>query len=292
MKLQVPDNTYTLLDSGDGEKVEQIGPYRVVRPAPAACYPRSVPAFWEQPHAVYHRSDKGGGEWEFRGPVPEQFDIEMASLKIKVRLTGFGHIGFFPEQQGNWDLIQSLRTSPGEGLQVLNLFAYSGMSTVACLRKGYAVCHVDSARGMVDWAGDNVRLNGLADAPVRWMVDDAVKFVKREVKRSRRYQGFLLDPPAFGRGLKGEVWKLESGIAELMPLLMELCENAPAFMIFSCYTHGFGPMNLERILRSYVTAPGRFFAKELGIREQSGKDYAAGSCAYFLADAVAPEKKC
>lgn len=281
--LNIPENTYTLLDSGEGERLEQIGPYRVIRPAASACYRRSSPDLWKGADATYHRSDKGGGEWELHSRIPEQFPIAMGPLQIKVRLTGFGHIGFFPEQQANWEFIQSLEVETGVDLQVLNLFAYSGMSTVACLRKGLAVCHVDSSKGMVDWAGDNVRLNGLAEAPVRWIIDDAMKFVRREVKRGRRYQAFILDPPAFGRGLKGEVWKLENDLGPLMECLMELCGGNPLFMIFSCYSHGFGPTNLERILRTYLPVSGQFSAKELPLREPSGKLFAAGSCAYYLA---------
>jgi len=277
------DTTYTLIDSGDLRKLEQVGPYRLIRYAPSAAYKPSRPELWDAADAIYHKNEKGGGEWEFRKSVAEKFAIQIAPFEVQVKLTPFGHLGIFPEQQSNWDLIQSMPERGGEECQVLNLFAYSGLSSLACLQRGFGVCHVDSSKGMVDWASENVRLSNFADRPIRYIVDDVLKFVQREVKRGKRYQGFVLDPPTFGRGAKGEVWKLEDEIAHLMDLLMQLCDGAPDFMIVSCHTQGFGPLNLERILRGSIRRPGEFASGELSIPEASGNLYPSGASAHFIA---------
>lgn len=281
--MTLDDTTYTLIDSGDLRKLEQVGPYRLIRYAPSAAYKPSRPELWEQADAIYHKNDKGGGEWEFRKPVAEKFAIELAPFEVQVKLTPFGHLGIFPEQRSNWDLILSMPERGEERCDVLNLFAYSGLSSLACLYRGFGVCHVDSSKGMVDWASENVRLSDLADRPIRYIVDDVLKFVQREVKRGKRYQGFILDPPTFGRGAKGEVWKLEDEISRLMELLMQLCDGAPDFMIFSCHTQGFGPLNLERILRGYIRRPGEFACRELSIPEATGNLYPSGASAHFVA---------
>lgn len=275
------DTTYTLIDSGGLRKLEQVGPYRLVRYAPSAAYRPARPDLWEKADAIYHKNDKGGGEWEFRRPVAEKFAIEIAPFEVQIKLTPFGHIGIFPEQRANWDLILGLPET-GTPCEVLNLFAYSGLSSLACLQRGFAVCHVDSSKGMVEWASENVRLSRLADRPIRYIVDDVLKFVQREVKRGKRYQGFVLDPPTFGRGAKGEVWKLEDEVSRLMDLLMQLCDGKPQFMIFSCHTQGFGPLNLERILRGHITAPGTFASRELTIPEATGACYPSGASAHFV----------
>jgi len=281
--MKIDTSTYTLLDSGNLRKLEQVGPYRLVRYAPSAAYAPSQPAWWEDPDAIYHKNDKGGGEWEFRRPVPEKYAIALPPLTVQVKLTPFGHLGIFPEQQTNWDWLMQYPHPAPATVEVLNLFAYSGLSSLACLKRGFSVCHVDSSKGMVEWASDNVRHSELNDARIRYIVDDVMKFVKREVKRGKRYQGFILDPPTFGRGAKGEVWKMEENISELMGLLMALCGDRPEFMAFSCHTQGFGPLNLERILRGHVKAAGDFRSFELCIPEMSGGLYPSGACAIFQA---------
>lgn len=274
--------TYTLLDSGDNKKLEQVGPYRLVRHAPSAAYMPAKPELWEKADAVYHKNDKGGGQWEYRRPVPEKFTISMAPFTVQIKLTPFGHLGMFPEQRSNWNWIMALPEPQGERREVLNLFAYSGLSSLACLQRGYSVCHVDSSKGMVEWASENVRLSGLAERPIRYIVDDVMKFVAREVKRGRRYAGLILDPPTFGRGAKGEVWKLEDELPGLMAQLMLLCDGAPDFVVCSCHSQGFGPLNLERILRSHITRAGQFSSHELSISEFSGNHYPSGATSNFL----------
>lgn len=280
--MEFDDTTYTLIDSGNLRKLEQVGPYRLVRYAPSAAYRPSRPELWEDVDAVYHKNDKGGGEWEFLRSVAEKFTIELAPFQVQVKLTPFGHLGLFPEQRANWDLILGL-PEPKERVDVLNLFAYSGLSSLACLARGFSVCHVDSSKGMVEWASENVRLSNLADRTIRYIVDDVMKFVQREVKRGKRYQGFILDPPTFGRGTKGEVWKLEDEISGLMDLLMQLCDGQPEFIICSCHTQGFGPLNLERILRGNVRRAGVFGCRELTIPEATGNLYPSGASAHFVA---------
>lgn len=284
MNTTFDDTTYTLIDSGDLRKLEQVGPYRLIRYAPSAAYKPSRPELWKNVDAIYHKNDKGGGEWEFHRAVAEKFTIELPPFMAQIKLTPFGHLGIFPEQRSNWDLILNL-PEPTEKLEVLNLFAYSGMSSLACLQRGFSVCHVDSSKGMVDWASENVKASHLADRPIRYIVDDVMKFVQREVKRGKRYHGFILDPPTFGRGAKGEVFKLEDEIAKLMEMLMQLCGGAPGFVIFSCHTQGFGPLNLERILRGHVRAPGHFACQELCIPEACGNLYPTGACATYIAGA-------
>lgn len=283
------ESTYRLLDSGDCRKLEQVGPYKIVRPAPNAAYKISDPAQWEGPDATYIKSDQGGGDWQYRRPTPESFSISLPPFTVKIKLTPFGHIGIFPEQRANWDFVLNLKTAPVPPLEILNLFAYSGVSTLACLKRGFSVCHVDSAKGMVDWAAENARLSGLAEGKVRWIVDDVLKFVRREVKRGRKYDGFILDPPSFGRGAKGEVWKLERDLPELMEAMMAMCGGSPTFIILSCFTLGFGPANLDRILRTYLPsdARGAFSSVELVIPESSGRVHPRGACAYYAAPGVA-----
>jgi 23S rRNA (cytosine1962-C5)-methyltransferase len=277
------DTTYTLIDSGNLRKLEQVGPYRLIRYAPSAAYKPTRPELWKEADATYHKNDKGGGEWEFHRAVAEKFAIELPPFEVQVKLTPFGHLGIFPEQRANWDLILSLPEPGAERPEVLNLFAYSGLSSLACLKRGYGVCHVDSSKGMVEWASENARLSGLENRPIRYIVDDVMKFVQREVKRGKRYQGIILDPPTFGRGAKGEVWKLEDEITGLMDLLMQLCGGKPDFVIFSCHTQGFGPLNLERILRGHIRRAGTFASSELSIPEATGNLYPSGASASFVA---------
>ena len=281
----MPPSTYSLLDSGDCKKLEQVGPYKIVRYAPTAAYKVSSPELWANPDAVYVKNDKGGGAWDYNKRIPETFTIELAGFTVQVKLTPFGHLGIFPEQAANWSLIEEF-PSGGRVLEVLNLFAYSGLSTMACMRKGYGVCHVDSSKGMVEWASENVRLSGLEGGRVRWIVDDVMKFVNREVKRGKTYEGFILDPPSFGRGAKGEVWKIEDDLPLLMEAVMALCAGKPSFVILTCYTLGFSPLNLERILRTYISAKGRFEPSELVVPEANGRAHPRGACATFVSESL------
>jgi len=285
-------DSYQLIDSGERVKLEQIGPYRIIRPAPEACYPKSIPELWERDiDAVYVRSDEGGGHWEYQNLIPQQFPVSIGNFKAYAKLTGFGHIGFFPEHLQLWNLLLNLNTNDPSNIQVLNLFAYTGLSTVTCVKKGFEVCHVDSAKGMVELAKMNMALNNLDEHSARWMVEDVRKFVGREKKRGRGYKGFILDPPSFGRGLKNEVWKLEHHIPTLFEDLMSICDYSPLFVFFTCYSSGFTPIILERILRTYIKKDGLFLSGELSIQEVSNYIFSSGGIfgIYLSKEILPPE---
>ncbi|MCW7473299.1 SAM-dependent methyltransferase [Leptospira levettii] len=272
--------SYELLDSGDLSKLEIVGGYKLQRSSPTSAYGKETPEIWKDLHATYIKNDSGSGHWNFQKKVPESFTIEFSNLTFKIKLTPFGHIGLFPEQETNWNRIREIGKKK-QGLEVLNLFAYSGGSTLACLDAGMSVCHVDASKGMVDWARENAKLSGLDSKPVRWIVDDVMKFIRREIKRGKKYQGLILDPPSFGRGSKGEVWKIEENLSELMDALMELSDSKPEFVILSCHSQGFSPLTLERILSSRIKTKGNYETTELYIPETSGKKYPAGFCTFF-----------
>ena len=277
-------NAYRLLDSGDGLKLESLGGITVVRQSQVSLYPKTNPSLWKNPDAIYHRSDKGGGEWEFRNKsIPKTWNIEYSKFTFQVKLTPFGHIGLFPEQKENWEEIIRLgKKFPNAN--VLNLFAYSGGSTLASLQAGFSVCHVDASKGMVEWARQNCSFNHLDEKPVRWIVDDVMKFVEREKKRGKKYQGFILDPPTYGRGSNGEIWKIEEELPKLLDVLIELADGKPDFIFLSGHSNGFTPMVYRRMLQERITnsKPEQFQTKELATLEESGKELpAGGSCVYF-----------
>ncbi|PJZ51381.1 SAM-dependent methyltransferase [Leptospira adleri] len=275
------DGTYSLVDSGNFRKLEQIGPYTIIRPSPVSAWPESKPALWKNVHGEYVRSDKGGGAWNWSKKVEEEFFIQILEYSIKIKFTPFGHLGIFAEQLENWKKIQKLSSQLKKEEEVLNLFAYSGLSTLAVLDGGASACHLDASKGMVDWARENATASGLADKKIRWMVEDVLKFLKREIKRGKDYRGFILDPPTFGRGASGEVFKIEKDLPELMDLLMELCGSKPDFIVLTCHSTGFSPLALQRILQGRIKNNGKFFLSELSIPEQSGKLYPSGSnCIY------------
>lgn len=277
---------YSLLDSGNYQKLEIIDGYKIVRPSLTSPYAVSNPNLWKNVDAVYERNEKGGGEWKYFKKIPEYFLVTLAhNVKIKLKLTPFGHIGLFYEQKQNWDLLFTIgKKNPN--LEVLNLFAYSGVSTLYCLASGMKVCHVDSSKGMIEWAKENAKLSNLDSLPVRWIVDDVFKFVKREIRRQKTYEGFILDPPTFGRGSKGEVWKIEDDLPKLMELLMQLCNSRPKFVFLSCHTTGYSPLILERILRSFIIEKGKFESGEMFIQEKSGNKLSGGFYANFLKDII------
>lgn len=275
--------TYKLIDSGDYEKLEIVGDYKIIRPALSSPYKKSNLKLWNNIDAHYTKNDRGSGEWEFGKKFPESFTIELAGFKIKIKLTPFGHIGIFPEQEFNWNLIGEMGKLKND-FEVLNLFAYSGLSTLSAMKAGFEVCHVDASQGMVNWARENAEISGLADRKVRWIVDDVGKFIKRELKRKRPYKGFILDPPTFGRGAKGEVWKIEEDLIPLLESLLELCDYKPEFVILSCHSTGFSPITLKRILESMIQNKGTYYSKELFIPEESGNVLPGGFCGYFLSN--------
>lgn len=233
-------DSYQLLDSGNGQKWEQFGPFILCRPCPQAVW---RPQKEIEADAVFSREN--GNRWTFRTKLPREWDILVRGVRMKISLTDFGHLGIFPEHAALWDWMRPLLE---KGDRVLNLFAYSGGATLAAAQEGVEVCHLDASKGMVDWARQNAALNHLEERPIRWIVDDALKFLRREEKRGSRYSGIILDPPTFGRGGQGEIFKIEE---EIIPLL-ELCKNVlsdlPKFVIFSCHTPGFTPVVLEHLL--------------------------------------------
>ncbi len=263
---------YVLLDCGDGMRQERWGDYVLVRPDPQILWPRRSGTPWEDFDAIYHRSSRGGGHWEFRTRLPEEWTIRYGRLTFRIRPTNFKHTGLFPEQAVNWDWIVARIREAGRPVEVLNLFGYTGAATVAAAAAGASVCHVDAARGMVDWCRRNVELSELAGAPVRYIVDDCLKFVRREVRRGRRYDAILMDPPSFGRGKGGEVWKLEK---DLWPLLQECrlaLSDRPLFFLVNAYTAYLSPTVLSNLLREALrdgSGDGTFACGEVGLPVQS-----------------------
>jgi len=238
-------NEYELIDSGNGRKLERFGPYILSRPCSQAVWNQSYPKeLWEEAHATFTREEKG--QWTFSTKVPERWQVILEGISMNVQLTDFGHVGIFPEQQICW---RRLKEMAQVSHKVLNLFAYSGGSTLACAEVGAHVCHLDSSKGMVQWARENAELNGLERAPIRWIVEDAMKFLKREIKRGSLYDGIILDPPSFGRGSKGEVFKIERDIQQLLSLCKQCLQKDAAYMVFSCHTPGFTPTTLSHLLR-------------------------------------------
>jgi 23S rRNA (cytosine1962-C5)-methyltransferase len=276
-------DSYRLLDSGDFEKLEQIGEYKLIRPSLGSAYKKAKPEQWKAVDAHYKKNDKGSGSWTFHKKIPEAFFIKLNNFRVKIKLTPFGHIGIFPEQEKNWDLIQSLGKIKND-FEVLNLFAYSGLSTLAAINVDYSICHVDSSKGMISWAKENAEASNLLEKKIRWIEDDVLKFLKREVKRGKVYKGFILDPPTFGRGANGEIWKIESDLLPLLEEIMNLCKSKPEFIILSCHSSGFSPLTLSRILESLIKVSGKFYATELSIPEASGKSLPCGFSSYFLGD--------
>lgn len=245
---------YELLDSGEGRKLERFGNKILERPAAQAVWKPDQPeSFWQKADARFDRVE--GNRWHGRTRLPEEWEAEIEGIRFRLSSTDFGHLGVFPEQRPMWSWIrETCRKRPGA--QVLNLFAYSGGSTLAPAQGGASVCHVDASRGMTDWARDNARRNGLADAPIRWIVDDVPQFLAREIKRGRRYDGIILDPPSFGRGAKGELFKIEERINPLLEQVRDLLSSKPLFVLLSCHTPGFSARVLENLLDQHLRGLG------------------------------------
>lgn len=244
---------YQLLDCANEEKLERWGDFTLIRPDPQIIWPDKLnPGLWNKADAHYHRSDKGGGRWEFKNKLPERWTVSYSDLKFHVKTMGFKHTGLFPEQAVNWDFMIEKIESAKRPINILNLFAYTGGASVACAYAGAGVCHVDAAREMVKRAKENLELSGLGDKPVRFITDDVVKFVKREIRRGRKYDAIIMDPPSFGRGPGGELWKFENQIYGLIELCSQLLSDKPLFFLINSYTTGFAPAILEDILKILV----------------------------------------
>ncbi len=244
---------FQLVDCGEGMKQEKWGPYTLVRPDPQVLWPRQgVPAGsrWEHWDGFYHRSEAGGGRWEFRRPLPEHWEIryDALGLTFKIRPTSFKHTGLFPEQAVNWDWVHALISRAGRPVNVLNLFGYTGAATCAAAAAGASVCHVDAAEGMVKWCRENAALSGLQDKPIRFIADDCLKFVRREAKRGKRYDAVIMDPPTYGRGSTGELWKLEDHLWDLLQECRSILSEKPLFFLINAYTARLSPTVVANLL--------------------------------------------
>lgn len=258
---------YEIIDVSCGEKLERWGDYILIRPDPQAIWhTKKEHDGWYHPNAHYHRSKKGGGSWEFID-LPKQWQISYKNLNFELKPFSFKHTGLFPEQAVNWDYMTDKIIKAGRPVKVLNLFAYTGGATVACAKAGAHVTHVDASKGMVTWAKENAAASGLKDAPIRYLVDDCMKFVEREIRRGNHYDAILMDPPSYGRGPGGEVWKIEEKIHDLVKLCAKLLSDNPVFFIINSYTTGLQPAVLSYIINTEITAyfGGKVRADEIGL---------------------------
>ena len=261
-------NDYELIDAEGGERLERWGDIILLRPDPQIIWSgdRKDPR-WHNPHAIYHRSNSGGGYWETLKQVPEVWSIGYEGLTFRLKPMGFKHTGLFPEQAVNWSLARKLIERENREVSVLNLFSYTGAATIACLKAGARVTHVDASKGMVGWAKENAAASGLADKPVRWLVDDCMKFVKREIRRGNKYDAIIMDPPSYGRGPGGEVWKLEQQLSELLTDVGKIMSDDPLFFFLNSYTGGLSPTILNYMVKQYIApAGGEVSTDEIGLR--------------------------
>lgn len=275
---------FEVIDTSSGEKLERWGDIVLIRPDPQIIWNTPKDVTWTRADARYNRSSSGGGSWSNRSMSKDEWTIGYKGLKFHIRPTGFKHTGLFPEQAVNWDWMTDKIKHSGRQLSVLNLFAYTGGATVACAAAGAKVCHVDASKGMVQWARDNAALSGLADKPIRWIVDDCKKFVEREIRRGIRYDGILMDPPSYGRGPGGEIWKLEDSIYSLVELCAGALSDDPAFFLLNSYTTGLSPSVMAYVLASTVGKAhgGTVTADEIGLPvTRSGLVLPCGSTAVW-----------
>lgn len=257
---------YEVIDCSAGEKLERWGRYVLLRPDPQVIWATpKADKRWHQLNAHYHRSTKGGGEWEFFD-LPQEWDIHYGALTFHLKPFNFKHTGLFPEQAANWDWIFAKVRHAGRRVKILNLFAYTGGATLAAARAGAEVTHVDASRGMVHWAKENAAASSLADAPIRWLVDDCMKFVEREIRRGRTYDAVIMDPPSYGRGPKGEIWKMEDAVYPLMQACTKILAREPLFFLINSYTTGLQPAVLAYLLGAAMkNYRGRIDAQEIGL---------------------------
>ncbi len=277
MKLASEWKDYKILDMADGQKLERWGDVVLSRPDPQIIWKsKSFPSKWKEINAEYHRSKTGGGAWEFKKKMPKQWQVKYKNLIFNIKPMGFKHTGLFPEQAVNWDWmiekIQKEKKNKKE-VKVLNLFAYTGGATVACLSAGASVCHVDSSKGMTTWAKENVISSGLQDRQVRFIIDDVVKFVNREIRRGNKYDAIIMDPPSYGRGAKGEVWQFENNIYDLVELCSKVLSDNPLFFLINSYTTGISSQVLKNILNMVISKKyrGEIDAGEIGLPMENSK---------------------
>ena len=274
--MKIADNwkDYEIIDMANGEKLERWKDIILIRPDPQIIWKEKIfPEKWKTANARYHRSSTGGGNWEYYKKIPQSWKIQYKELTFQIKPMGFKHTGLFPEQAVNWDWMIEKIQKAQRPIRVLNLFAYTGGATVACLAAGASVCHVDSSKGMVAWAKENVVASHLQDKPVRYIVDDVVKFVNREIRRENKYDAIIMDPPSYGRGAGGEIWKFEENIVPLVELCAKVLSQNPLFFLINSYTTGISSMVLEDILRLkiYPKYAGKIENGEIGLPMKNSK---------------------
>lgn len=281
MKIAPDWKQYKVIATGDGEKLEKWGDITLLRPDPQVIWHAKTPlASFKGVDAVYERSRTGGGMWKYNRNVPSEFTISWRDLTFSLKLMGFKHTGLFPEQAVNWDRMMKLISGAGREISVLNLFGYTGAASVACLKAGAKVCHVDSAKAMVERAGENVRLSGLDNSGMRYIIDDCFKFCQREIRRGKKYDAIILDPPSFGRGPNGEKWKIEEGISELCELVAKLLSDNPLFVCLNSYTTGLQPTVMANILKLTLPQNAIIDADEIGLATEEGLVLPQGCTAF------------
>lgn len=259
---------YELIDTGSGERLERWGDVILIRPDPQIIWESEKKnPLWKKADARYKRSSSGGGQWQTYKKVPDVWRINYGELVFRLKTMGFKHTGIFPEQAVNWDFAAEKIKNSGREVKILNLFGYTGAATLACMKAGAAVTHVDASKGMVTWARENAEASGLADKPVRWLVDDCVKFVQREIRRGNKYDGIIMDPPSYGRGPGGEVWKLEEQLFDLVSTCIPVLSDDPLFFILNSYTAGLSPSVMEYLLSVVIGKKfgGKVSADEIGL---------------------------
>ncbi len=267
--MWIADNwkDYQVIDCSKGEKLERWGQYTLLRPDPQVIWdtPKRAPE-WKKLNGHYHRSSKGGGEWDFFD-LPEQWTINYKSLTFNLKPFSFKHTGLFPEQAVNWDWCAEKIKNAGRPVKVLNLFAYTGGATLSAAAAGASVTHVDASKGMVGWAKENAASSGLSDAPIRWLVDDCVKFVEREIRRGNKYDAIIMDPPSYGRGPKGEIWKIEESIHSFVKLTAQILSDDPIFFLINSYTTGLQPAVLTYMISTEIEKKfgGKTESNEIGL---------------------------
>ncbi|MCE5266592.1 MAG: class I SAM-dependent methyltransferase [Planctomycetaceae bacterium] len=288
----MPDDGYALLDFGDGRRLERFGRFVLDRPSPAAeTFDRENKALWSSTDARFEGRDQEKGQWTLARPLPDHWTLADGPLRFELKRTEFGHVGLFPEQSENWKWLLSLpsifrKGAVGEGEspadhrpKVLNLFAYTGGSSLAAAAAGAEVVHVDAAKNILAWARRNAELSGLAQAPIRWIAEDALKFAKRELRRGNRYDAVILDPPSYGHGPHGEVWRLSKHLPRLLSLCAELTADRLQFILLTCHTPGFDTATLRDMLRDAIGPAGQISARQLSLRSVSGRELPSGAVA-------------
>lgn len=283
MKYNTEWTDFEVLRTGKGEKLERWGKVTLLRPDPQVIWGEEISE--KKADAHYHRSTTGGGEWKYLKQIPAEWQIGWRNLKFLVKPMGFKHTGLFPEQAVNWSMMIDLIKKANRPINVLNLFAYTGGATVACASAGASVTHVDSAKNMVERCKQNAKLSGLENAPIRYIVDDCFKFVEREIRRGKKYDAIIMDPPSYGRGANGEVWKLEDNIADFVKLCEKVLSNKPLFVLINSYTTGLGATAMENVLKVALSGKkGKYESYEVGLPCTDGLILPCGNSSVFIGE--------